>query len=238
MKSKFKQKGGGEICPPGFICLQSIHLLLIIGISVIILLFYLFPVNVNISRQSAKTETSTDAPEESKQVAVRRSENLRRSEVIVDHDYPSPRQMIISKEQDRLVNPLMPPERSYVANNYGVPINVPTRGYGGGFQQIGIIYKKGVTDPTSSPGNNTDSNILPLFGRPTHTNSNKWHYYTASDKFHSVKIPIKHSGRDCNDEHGCTELYDEDSVSIPPYNGDFEVKIYGYDSPRYLPQMI
>lgn len=244
MPLKLKQKGGGEICPPGFICLQSVHLMIIVGISVVILLFYLFPVEVNVNRRHSrpkptkKVEIEVDDDDDRQIVIKKKSEPLNRDQVIVHHGYQTPRQMIVSKEHDRLINPLLPPERSYVANNYGVPINIPTRGYTGGFQQVGIMYKKGVTDPTAAPGNNNETNILPLFGRPTQTNRDKWHYYTASDKYHSVKIPITHKDRECNSEYGCNELYDKDVVSVPPYNGEFEVQIYGYDSPRYLPHMI
>ena len=145
-------------------------------------------------------------------------------------------QYIVDKEQERLINPLLPPERSYVlTNGGGIPIyknsiNVPTRGFTGAFQQIGLLYKK---DPSGE--NNNDGNILPLFGRPTNTSRDKWYYYTTSDKFHSLKIPIKIKGRICNDEWGCNELYDDDTVEVGPYNGQFTVQIYGYDSPKYLP---
>ena len=143
--------------------------------------------------------------------------------------YPSPRQYLVNKEQERLVNPLLPPERSYVLTNAGLPVymDMPTRGYIGGFQQMGLLYKKDAKEDS-----NNETNILPLFGRPTHTNSNKWNYYTTSDKFHSLKIPLKF-----NDANGCTELYDNDIVKVDPYNGEFSVKIYGYDSPKYIPQV-
>jgi len=145
-------------------------------------------------------------------------------------------QYLVDKEQERLINPLLPPERSYVlTNGAGIPvyknsINVPTRGFTGAFQQIGLLYKKDPSGDTNSEGN-----ILPLFGRPTNTNRDKWYYYTTSDKFHSLKIPLKIKGRLCNDEWGCNELYDDDIVEVGPYNGQFKVQIYGYDSPKYLP---
>ena len=148
-------------------------------------------------------------------------------------------QYMVDKEQERLINPLLPPERSYVlTNGAGIPvyknsINVPTRGFTGAFQQIGLLYKK---DPSGE--NNNDGNILPLFGRPTNTNRDKWYYYTTSDKFHSLKIPLKIKGRLCNDEWGCNELYDDDTVEVGPYNGQFKVQIYGYDSPKYLPVLL
>jgi hypothetical protein len=148
-------------------------------------------------------------------------------------------QYMVDKEQERLINPLLPPERSYVLNNgAGIPvyknsINIPTRGFTGAFQQIGLLYKK---DPSGE--NNNEGNILPLFGRPTNTSRDKWYYYTTSDKFHSLKIPLKIKGRLCNDEWGCNELYDDDTVEVGPYNGQFTVQIYGYDSPKYLPVLL
>ncbi len=154
--------------------------------------------------------------------------------------YPSPKQYIVNKELERLTNPLLPPERSYVLNNFGVPavqmpgvIQIPTRGFVGGYQQLGLLYKK---DPSGDTNN--DGNILPLFGKPTYTNSSRWNYYTSSDKFHSLKMPIKIKGKNSMDENGVNELYDGDSVNVGPYNGEFKVEIYGYDSPKYLPQIL
>ena len=153
--------------------------------------------------------------------------------------YPSPKQYIVNKELERLTNPLLPPERSYVLNNFGVPavqmpgvIQIPTRGFVGGYQQLGLLYKK---DPSGD--SNSDGNILPLFGKPTYTNSSRWNYYTSSDKFHSLKMPIKIKGKNSMDENGVNELYDGDLVNVGPYNGEFKVEIYGYDSPKYLPQI-
>ena len=154
--------------------------------------------------------------------------------------YPSPKQYIVNKELERLTNPLLPPERSYVLNNFGVPavqmpgvVQIPTRGFVGGYQQLGLLYKK---DPSGD--SNSDGNILPLFGKPTYTNSSRWNYYTSSDKFHSLKMPIKIKGKNSMEENGVNELYDGDTVNVGPYNGEFKVEIYGYDSPKYLPQIL
>lgn len=138
------------------------------------------------------------------------------------------------KNMERIINPLLPPERSYT-NTYGIPINIPSRGPFQSYQQIGILSKDEIADPDKIPGNNNDSNILPLFGRPTYAGSNKWNYYTTSDKFQSVKLPINIDGRKCTDELGCDELRDRDMVTIPSYNGRFRVEIYDFDKPRYIP---
>ena len=143
---------------------------------------------------------------------------------------------MVNRSHERVVNPLLPPERSY-EQTYGIPINIPSRGYSNAFQQVGMLYKETIQSESQTPGNNSDVNILPLYGRPTYPGSNKWSYYTSSDKFNMIKIPFSHKGRECDSEHGCEELYDDDTVDIPAYNGQFRVKIYGYDKPRYIPYM-
>jgi hypothetical protein len=138
------------------------------------------------------------------------------------------------KNMERIINPLLPPERSYT-NTYGIPINIPSRGPFQAYQQVGILSKDEIANPDKIPGNNNDSNILPLFGRPTYAGSNRWNYYTTSDKFQSVKLPINIDNRKCTDDLGCDELRDGDMVTIPSYNGRFRVEIYDFDKPRYIP---
>jgi len=141
---------------------------------------------------------------------------------------------IHSKNHERIINPLLPPERSYV-NTYGIPINVPSRGVSAGYQQVGVLYKNEISDDGKTIGNSSETVILPLYGQPTYPGSNKWNYYTASDKFHTVKMPVTIDGRKCTDDTGCSEIYNGDNVSIPAYNGNFRVEIYDFDKPRYIP---
>ena len=120
-------------------------------------------------------------------------------------------------------------------NAKGLPINIETRGSGGDFQQVGMLYKNNISDDSKAPGNNTDNNVLPLYGKPTYRGSNKFLYYTETDKLNPVKIPVNVNSRDCTDEYGCDELYDGSTVDIPSYNGSFNVKIYKFNKPRYIP---
>ena len=157
----------------------------------------------------------------------------------IEHRVPNVNQIsypnyIHQKNHERVINPLLPPERSY-ENTYGVPINIPTRGSSGGFQQVGMLYKQDISDSSVIIGNNSETSVFPLYGRPIYPGSNKWSYYTASDKFNSVKMPISHNGRRCDADYGCQELYTGDMIQIPAYNGDFKVEIYDYDKPRYIP---
>lgn len=117
----------------------------------------------------------------------------------------------------------------------GIPINIETRGPSEDYQQVGMLYKEAVSNDDSKPGNNTDSSILPLFGKPTYRGSSNWLYYSTSDKLSSVKIPLTHESKDCTDDQGCKELNDGDTISVPSYNGLFKVKMYKFDKPRYIP---
>ena len=138
------------------------------------------------------------------------------------------------KNMERIINPLLPPERSYT-NTYGIPINIPSRGPLQTYQQVGILYKENIVDTDKLPGNNNDSNILPLFGRPTFNGSKRWNYYTSSDKYQNFKIPLTKNGRKCSDDNGCDEIMNGDMIEIPSYNGRFKVEIYDYDRPSYIP---
>ena len=157
-------------------------------------------------------------------------------------------QQSLTPDVDRMLinDPLYPPlSRNYhedptgriepVVGRGGIPINIETRGSGGDFQQVGILSKNDIKNDGEAPGNNTDSNILPLYGKPTYRGSNRWLYYTETDKFNPIKIPITVNNKDCTDDQGCEELYDGGEVSIPSYNGVFKVKIYKFNKPRYIP---
>jgi len=138
------------------------------------------------------------------------------------------------KAHERIINPLLPPERS-MEGSYGIPINVPTRGETGSFQQIGALYKETVESEDMAPGNNTDSVVLALFGKQTYPRSQKWTYYTSSDRNHQVKMPLSNKGRKCDSQYGCEEISNDDLITVPGYNGVFRAVIYDYDAPKYIP---
>jgi len=141
---------------------------------------------------------------------------------------------IMDHNIERIINPLLPPERSYVST-YGIPTNIPSRGFSGGYQQVGSLSKTEISDENSLPGNNNKSVILPIFGQPVYPGSHKWNYYTTTDKNAMVKMTFKVSGKDSDDRHGVNELMSGDQVQIPEYNGNFDVKIYQFDQPKYIP---
>ena len=113
-----------------------------------------------------------------------------------------------------------------IPNN--IPINIPTRGFSTDFKQIGILHSK-------NKKNSNDQKILPLFGKQKYPGSTKWQYYTNTDSFNSLKIPIIFKGKKCMEEFGCDELSDGDTVRVPAYGQAFRVSLYGQDNPTYIP---
>lgn len=158
-------------------------------------------------------------------------------EVVDDADNPSQISYwdyLNMKDHERIINPLLPPERSY-ENTYGIPINIPSRGFSGGFQQVGALYKNQISNGEKVIGNSPETVIIPLFGRPLYPGANKWNYYAISDKYAMVKMPFVFKGKKTDDQYGVDELYEGDVITLPEYNGEFVVKIYQYDKPRYIP---
>ena len=149
-------------------------------------------------------------------------ENKIRTEVIQDN------QDATQLRHNRVHDPLTAPERSYpfMMNRNKVPINIQTRGQSMEYQQIGFIH---------SEGNDENKIIYPLYGKQLWRGSSKWSYYTGTDKIHQIKLPIVSNNRQCMSENGCDELYDNDTISVPPLKDSFKVQIYNLDAPKYIP---
>jgi len=141
-----------------------------------------------------------------------------------------------SKDYQRTVNPLLPPERTYPYGNPSIqeintrmpklPINIPTRGESGTYSQVGTLTAPDETNPT----------VLPLYGKPTYPGSSRWLYYTSTDKQPTVKIPLHNKNKDCLSDQGCDEIQVQDKINVPAYvNKEFDVSIYKMDTPRYIP---
>jgi hypothetical protein len=258
-----------KVCPPGRVCIKSNFLITVLVFVIVILLFYLLRNDVPSNKFSTlnKTENSLacskrflDLEEKVKSIRTPKKVNVKQenqeknqtldddndTNIVIKFQPESTKSYLINKDHERVINPLLPPERrnqyidpnSHVMVSPGVPINIPTRGESGGFQQIGVLHKIETSDETMKVGNNTEPVILPLLGAPTYNGSHKWTYYTATDKYNQIKLPITNNNRKCDSEYGCDELYDGDNVTIPAYNGSFQVKIYEFDKPRYLPFVV
>ena len=110
-------------------------------------------------------------------------------------------------------------------------VNTQTRGVPDSYQQVGVITTPGGTDNSGTP----TRTILPLFGRAIDAARNKWNYYTRTDGMNPVQVPLQFKRRNCDDDVGCDEVTDGDSVGVPVMGQAFTANIYRYSTPRYLP---
>jgi len=106
----------------------------------------------------------------------------------------------------------------------------PLRGVPQGFQQMGTIVSSA---PDASP--DAQPTILPLVGRPSPTNRDRWNYYTATDQYNMMRVGVAVDGKDCQEDVGCREIMNGDTISVPAYKKEFTAQIYKYDRPQYNP---
>lgn len=101
---------------------------------------------------------------------------------------------------------------------------IPTRGAPEAYQQMGVMV-------------GSDGKPLPLYGRRTAPRSDKFNYYTRTDSYNPVALPVTFNKRDCQDNAGCNEISSGDSVNISPTGETAKVTLYGFDGPRYSPDI-
>lgn len=105
-----------------------------------------------------------------------------------------------------------------------VPINVSTRGLPQAYQQMGII-KSG-------------EQLLPLYGRQTAYRSDRYNYYTRTDTYNPIQLPVRFQRRDCMDSIGCEELFGGENVSVSGIGKEGRVEVYKFDGPTYIPGLV
>ena len=93
------------------------------------------------------------------------------------------------------------------------PFNIPTQGIPEQYQSMGIVKT-------------AEGKLLPLFGRRSISARERYNYYTRTDTYNPIPIPIEMQGRDCQDQVGCPELYNGDRVKMSATNETGEVTIY------------
>lgn len=207
-------------CPPGVICIENVTLLFIFIIIMIITYLAL----VLFRKQQKKS-----GDDHSDIYIVERNEEKKSS---FPSFFTNPNYIFSSDPRSIFLNPYTPPlkENRFFPSDSGdvrgVPINIRTSHYDMEYRQVGIL--------TSTSGKDK---ILALFGRPLHSNRNKWQYYTMTDKNNAIKLPISNGGRSCTSDMGCNELFNGDNVYVQGYNDTFDVTIYENNEPRYIPYL-
>jgi hypothetical protein len=105
-----------------------------------------------------------------------------------------------------------PPDLSRIPSA-SKPFNIPTQGVPETYQSMGIVKT-------------TDGKLLPLYGRRCISSRERYNYYSRTDSYNPLPIPLIMQGRDCQDQVGCPELFNGDRVQIPSLDQSGEVTIY------------
>jgi hypothetical protein len=105
-----------------------------------------------------------------------------------------------------------------------LPFNIPTQGLPETFQSVGII--------------NVGDQILPLYGRRTTGGSDRWNYYTRTDTYNPVPIPVRFQKRDCMDDVGCSEILSGETVRVEALEKEGKANVYKMGGPKYIPGLL
>lgn len=204
-------------CPEGVICFENFTLFIFLLIALVFIYFLFFVVS------PSYTDNNIVVKKEPSSNAVLSNLGLARFWNIPSYPYTN---------NDVLINPYTPPLKDdrYIMRDTipltvpssVVPINVPTQGVDSSYRQVGILTRTNTNDPL----------IMPLMGRPTITNRDKWQYYSMNN---NVKLPMSYNGKSCTAEHGCDGLYNGDTVYVEGYDDTFKITMYDNNTIRYIP---
>jgi hypothetical protein len=93
------------------------------------------------------------------------------------------------------------------------------------YQQVGILTSNDEKEPI----------ILPLFSKRANNHRDRWNYYTTTDKNTMLRLPISHDNMKCDDDIGCNEIYDGNTLYIEMYKGKtFKATIYKKQTLSYF----
>ena len=102
-------------------------------------------------------------------------------------------------------------------------IGFRTRGLPEAFQTIGNLSVGG-------------GKMLPLYGRRSiNGSSDRWNYYTRTNEFNPVPLPLRNKNRDCMDDIGCPEVFSGDSIHVDGTGEKGVVRLFNMNGPRYFP---
>ena len=99
---------------------------------------------------------------------------------------------------------------------------IATRGMPEAYQSMGVITVDG-------------GEVLPLYGRRAGSRSDRFQYYTRTDTYNPVQLPIRYKNRDCQDDVGCEELMDGENVRVAATGKEGKATLYRFSGPTYIP---
>jgi hypothetical protein len=105
------------------------------------------------------------------------------------------------------------------------PKELPSYNNNHEYQQVGILTSNDEKEPI----------ILPLFSKRANNHRDRWNYYTTTDKNTMLRLPISYNNMNCDDDIGCNEIYDGNTLNIEMYKGKtFTATIYKKQTPLYF----
>jgi len=206
------------------ICLPVSHILIILCIFIGFHIIYI--------EKYKKEELSNNPPVQpvitiKPQIINETSEELERTRRASAQRADAQRQEFLNYRDKTVIdNVFVAPERrqpnhSYPYNYVKEQVNIPTRGYPDNYHLHGLVLRE-----------DTET-AYKLFGRQKFPGSNQYEYFVQSVMHdNDVKIPIKINGD--------KEIEEGQHIMIPGTNkkiGEFKVKLYEYDAPRYIPSV-
>lgn len=99
-------------------------------------------------------------------------------------------------------------------------LNIPTRGFAPDYKPMGTLKR-------------ADGTYLPLYGRPT-TRSDRFNYYTRTDTYNPVPLPLEFKKRNCMDDVGCNEVSSGEEFRIAGEHKPLQVSLYNTEIPVVL----
>jgi hypothetical protein len=202
-------------CPPGVLCITpsliGIGLLLVAAIGWIVYQAAAKPFGASASGALAAPIRAAEAPAQPISIQIATAQEGG------DDRYtraPKP-------ERHWATEPEMPTR----AETYGKLPRMPTRGLPETYQSMGVLTME-------------DGAVLPLYGRRTASRSDRFQYYTRTDTYNPVQLPLSYKRRDCQDDVGCDELFNGESVKVAATNQTGKATIYRFDGPTYVPGLL
>jgi len=195
-------------CIPGLFCMENMTMfLLFVLIITVIYMYYTHLVKPNLKNQS---NASFSQP-----VIIMPAQNKDVAPVTL-----AP----ISSRTQPLEDIYSPPLKK---EGPGLPINISTRGPETSYTQVGILTRE----------NSHEDLILPLMGRKSATNRDKFQYYSMTNSAGNIntKLPISVKGKSCTSDLGCDEIFNGDTVFVEGYKDTFRATIYENVMYKYIP---
>ena len=152
----------------------------------------------------------------------------------VERASPQTTQVSVEAPGDDRYNRAPKPERDWLTRpDLSVIANSPTAI----MSTIPTIATQGIPETYQSMGvlKTGEGKILPLYGRRTSSRSDRFQYYSRTDGYNPVQLPIRYNNYNCVDDVGCNELFDGDTISLVPTGERASITLYRLSGPTYVP---